>query len=83
MRSEYLRLPNKHVQRRKAENATCQLTFELEGEVVSQVPAFVIPSKQEEGVRIPYLECPQVEDALIGLSARRSTSETRGASPRC
>lgn len=43
---------------------TCQLTLKLEGEVVSQVPAFMIASQKEDGIGVPDLERPQVEDTL-------------------
>ena len=44
------------------------LAFELESEVVCQVPAFVIASKEPKGIWIPDLERPQVENALVEVS---------------
>jgi len=35
-------------------------TFELEGEVICKMPAFMIATEEEEGVRVPDLERPQV-----------------------
>jgi hypothetical protein len=32
------------------------LTFQFEGEVVSQMSAFVVAAEEEEGVGVPYLE---------------------------
>ena len=40
------------------------LAFELEGEVVGQVPAFVVASQQPERGRVPDLQGPEIEDAL-------------------
>jgi hypothetical protein len=49
-------------ERRAHENAA--RTFELEGEVVRQVAALVVPPQQEDARRVPYLEGPQVQHAL-------------------
>lgn len=42
------------------------LTFELESEVIRQMPTFVIASKQEQCIRVPDLESPDVQNALQG-----------------
>lgn len=39
-------------------------TFELEGEVICEMSAFVIATEEEEGVGVPDLERPQVQYAL-------------------
>ena len=39
-------------------------TFELEGEVVGQMTAFVISSQQPQRIGIPNLERPEVQYAL-------------------
>jgi hypothetical protein len=39
-------------------------TFELEGEIVGQVAAFVVASQEEQGVGVPHLQGPQVQHAL-------------------
>jgi hypothetical protein len=41
-------------------------TFELEGEVICEMSAFVIATEEEEGVGVPDLERPQVQYALHG-----------------
>jgi len=41
-------------------------TFELEGEVICEMSAFVIATEEEEGVGVPDLERPQVQYALRG-----------------
>lgn len=38
--------------------------FEFEGKVVRQVSTLVVPPEQEEGIRIPDFERPQIEHAL-------------------
>ena len=38
--------------------------FYLEGEVVCQMAAFVVPSQHEESCTIPHLERVQVKNAL-------------------
>lgn len=43
--------------------------LKLECEIVCQMPAFVIPSEQPESVWVPYLERPEVQDALRKMSA--------------
>lgn len=40
------------------------LAFELEGEVVCQMPAFMIPPQKPQGVGIPDLKGPKVEHTL-------------------
>lgn len=40
------------------------LAFELKGEVVRQMAAFVVASQQEDCRRVPDLEGPEIEDAL-------------------
>ncbi len=40
------------------------LAFELEGEVVGQVAAFMVASEEPEGIGIPDLERPKVQHAL-------------------
>ena len=40
------------------------LAFELEGEVVGQVPALVVSAEEEEGLGVPYFQRPQVQHAL-------------------
>jgi hypothetical protein len=40
------------------------LAFQLEGEVVGQMPALVISSKQPQRVGVPDLQRPQIQDAL-------------------
>lgn len=45
------------------------LTFQLESEIIRQMSAFVIASKQPERVRIPDLQCPEVEDTLDMLES--------------
>jgi hypothetical protein len=49
-------------------------TFELESEIVCEMPAFMIATEKEEGVGIPDLEGPQIQNALWdGMSWRRSS----------
>lgn len=40
------------------------LALQLEGEVVGQMPALVVPSEQPERVGVPNLQRPQIQDAL-------------------
>ena len=40
------------------------LALQLEGEVVSKMTAFVVASEEPEGVRVPDLERPEIQDAL-------------------
>ena len=35
-------------------------TFELEGEVVCQVPALVVTAQEEEGIRVPDFQGPKI-----------------------
>lgn len=44
-------------------------TFKLECEIVCQMPALVVSSKQPQSIRIPYLKRPEVQDALLNVSA--------------
>lgn len=44
-------------------------TFKLECEIVRQMPALVVSSKQPQSIRIPYLKRPEVQDALLNVSA--------------
>lgn len=44
------------------------LTFELECEVVCQMATFVVTTEQPQRVRIPDLQRPQVQYALLGLA---------------
>lgn len=39
-------------------------TFELEGEIVGQVAAFMVASQEEQGVGVPHLQGPQVQHTL-------------------
>lgn len=41
------------------------LAFQLEGKIVGQMTAFMVASKQPEGIGIPNFERPQVQDALL------------------
>lgn len=45
------------------------LALELKGKVVGQVTTFVVATKEKERVRVPDLQCPEVEDALDGKVA--------------
>ena len=40
------------------------LALELEGEVVRQVATFVVATQEPEGVGIPDLQRPEIQDAL-------------------
>jgi hypothetical protein len=40
------------------------LAFEFEGEVVGQMAALVVSSKKPEGVGVPDLQGPEVQNAL-------------------
>lgn len=40
------------------------LALELEGKVICQVTALVVPAEKEEGIGVPNLEGPQVENTL-------------------
>jgi hypothetical protein len=51
-------------------------TFELEGEVVGQMSALVIPSQQKQCIRIPNLESPEIEDALAELNGMLRKNES-------
>lgn len=44
------------------------LAFELEREVVGEMSAFVVSAKQPEGVGVPNLQRPKIEDALSVVS---------------
>ena len=39
-------------------------TLELKGEVIRQMTTFMVTPEEEEGIGVPDLETPQVEDAL-------------------
>ena len=44
------------------------LALELEGKIVSQMSALVVSAHQPQSVRIPYLQSPEVENALYLVS---------------
>ena len=44
------------------------LAFKLERKVIRQVSTFMVPSEQPQGIWIPNLERPKVQDALRSLS---------------
>ena len=46
------------------------LALELKRKVIGQVPALVISAEEEERVRVPNLERPQVEHTLPGRHLR-------------
>ena len=48
------------------------LAFELEGEVVGQMPALVVSAKQPERIGIPDLQRPQVQDTLQRSARERN-----------
>lgn len=48
------------------------LAFEFECEVVCQVSAFMVSTKQPECVRIPDLQRPEIQHTLRGVSAASS-----------
>jgi hypothetical protein len=52
------------------------LAFQLEGEVISQVTAFVVATKEPQGVGIPDLQRPQIQDALRHVSASQILRST-------
>lgn len=56
------------------------LAFQFEGEVICQMPAFVVSTKKPESVGIPYLQRPEVEDALQWSERSKFMPED---SPRC
>ena len=41
------------------------LAFQLEGEIIRQMPAFVVTSKEPERIRVPDLQRPQVQHRLF------------------
>jgi hypothetical protein len=47
------------------------LAFQLEGEIVGQMPAFVISAQKPERVWIPNLQSPEIENALCKVSHDR------------
>jgi hypothetical protein len=51
------------------------LAFELEGEVVGQMAAFVVATKEPQGVGIPNLQRPQIQNALRHVSTSQSLPE--------
>jgi hypothetical protein len=40
------------------------LALELEGEVISQMPALVVSAEEPERIRVPDLQRPQIQNAL-------------------
>lgn len=46
------------------------LALQLEGEVVCQMTAFVVTPQQPKRIRVPDLQCPEVEDALWSKTVR-------------
>lgn len=54
-------------------------TFKLECEIVCQMPALVVSSKQPQSIRIPYLKRPEVQDALLNVSAWLLLDKADGA----
>lgn len=63
--STVLGLPNRTVAR--------ILTLKLEGEVICQMPTFVIAPEEEEGIWVPDLEGPDIQNALQEQSQTIST----------
>lgn len=51
-------------------------TFELEGKVVGQMSALVVPSEEEECRRVVNLERPKVENALPESDERSGFSQS-------
>ena len=41
--------------------------LKLEGEIVCQMPALVISSEQPQRIWVPYLEGPEIQDALSSM----------------
>jgi len=41
-----------------------ELTLKLEGEVIGQMPTFVVTTQEEQCIGVPDLERPQVKHAL-------------------
>jgi hypothetical protein len=52
------------------------LALELEGEVISQMPALVVPAEEPERVRVPDLQRPQIQDALRKLACAQLRAAT-------
>lgn len=52
------------------------LAFELEGEVIGQMPALVVSAEQPERVGVPDLQGPQVQDTLVLSASARGGSST-------
>lgn len=48
------------------------LAFELEGEIICEMPALVVPSQKPQRVRVPNLQGPEVQNALRQLDQRDS-----------
>lgn len=40
------------------------LAFELESEIVGQMPTFMVPPQQPQGIGVPDFQRPQVEHTL-------------------
>ena len=59
-----------------------ELTLELEGEVVGQMTTLVVASKQEQCVRVPDLERPQVENTLRSANHSYCVASPRSRSNR-
>jgi hypothetical protein len=53
-----------HSSRRKEIGEVGRRTLQLECEVIGQVSAFVVSSKEEQGVWIPDLKRPEIKYAL-------------------
>lgn len=51
------------------------LALELEGEVVGEMAAFVVASEEEEGVGVPDLEGPEIQNALRSRERQRPPSQ--------
>jgi hypothetical protein len=53
------------------------LALQLEGEVVRQMTAFVVTPQQPKRIRVPNLQCPEVENALWSQIVRGSLDVAR------
>lgn len=69
MRSEYLCLPMVRLGYRTTARLHVH-TFELEGEVIGQMTTFVVSSQEEQGIRVPYFQRPQIQDTLQAAVSR-------------
>lgn len=45
------------------------LALQLEGEVVCQMPTFVVASQEPKCIGVPYLQSPEIEHALAVISS--------------